>query len=89
MARIYGEGIATGNATFETELPSWESWKRSHLAAHRFVGLGGGRVLGWLAVTSACRRRVTGHWPTPHGALSPCLFPAVFGGRSSTATAEV
>ena len=32
VARIYGEGIATGNATFETEVPSWESWDGSHLA---------------------------------------------------------
>jgi phosphinothricin acetyltransferase len=49
VARIYGEGIATGNATFETELPSWEAWDSSHLPAHRFVGLCGGQVLGWVA----------------------------------------
>jgi len=41
--------IATGNATFETELPSWEAWDSSHLPAHRFVGLCGGQVLGWVA----------------------------------------
>jgi len=26
VARIYAEGISTGNATFETEVPSWEQW---------------------------------------------------------------
>jgi L-amino acid N-acyltransferase YncA len=26
VARIYAEGIATGDATFETEVPSWEQW---------------------------------------------------------------
>ena len=26
VSRIYAEGIATGNATFETEVPSWEAW---------------------------------------------------------------
>ena len=32
VARIYADGIATGNATFETEVPDWEAWDRSHLA---------------------------------------------------------
>lgn len=26
VARIYAAGIASGNATFETEVPSWERW---------------------------------------------------------------
>ena len=30
VGEIYGEGIATGNATFETELPDWEKWESSH-----------------------------------------------------------
>jgi L-amino acid N-acyltransferase YncA len=29
VSRIYAEGIATGNATFETEVPSWEAWDTS------------------------------------------------------------
>ncbi len=37
VARIYAEGIATGNATFETEVPSWESWDAAHLAEPRLV----------------------------------------------------
>ena len=37
VARIYEEGIETGNATFETEVPSWEAWDAAHLAEHRFV----------------------------------------------------
>ena len=32
---IYAAGIATGNATFETEVPAWEAWDTSHMAAHR------------------------------------------------------
>jgi phosphinothricin acetyltransferase len=56
VARIYGAGIATGNATFETELPSWEAWDSSHLPAHRFVGLGGGQVLGWVGVSPVSDR---------------------------------
>ena len=31
VRRIYAEGIATGQATFETEAPGWDAWNRSHL----------------------------------------------------------
>ena len=31
MRAIYAEGIATGDATFQTEAPSWEAWDRTHL----------------------------------------------------------
>src|ERR1022692_2580886 len=31
VREIYREGIITGNATFETELPDWEKWDSSHL----------------------------------------------------------
>ena len=34
---IYEAGIATGNATFETEAPSSERWDVGHLADHRLV----------------------------------------------------
>lgn len=30
---IYAAGIATGNATFEAQPPSWDAWDASHLAA--------------------------------------------------------
>jgi len=50
VARIYEEGIATGNATFETEVPSWEAWDSAHLAEHRFVGERDGRLAGWIAL---------------------------------------
>src|SRR5436305_12763345 len=57
VARIYEKGIATGNATFETEVPSWEAWDAAHLAEHRFVAERAGRVAGWIAllpVSSRC-----------------------------------
>lgn len=34
---IYEQGIATGNATFQTEAPSWEEWNKAHLPSCRFV----------------------------------------------------
>jgi len=37
VKRIYEEGIATGNATFQTEAPTYEEWNRDHLTTSRFV----------------------------------------------------
>src|SRR5438034_4272606 len=56
VARIYEEGIATGNATFETEVPSWEAWDAAHLAEHRFVAERDGRLAGWIALLSVSPR---------------------------------
>ena len=55
---IYREGIATGNATFETDASEWEEWDRSHRADCRFVAKAQGQVLGWAAVSSVSSRRV-------------------------------
>jgi L-amino acid N-acyltransferase YncA len=56
VARIYEEGIRTGNATFETEVPDWEAWDASHLPEHRFVAVDGERVLGWVAASAVSDR---------------------------------
>jgi L-amino acid N-acyltransferase YncA len=56
VARIFREGIETGNATFETEVPSWEEWDASHLAPHRFVAERDGRVVGWVALLPVSSR---------------------------------
>ena len=53
---IYEEGIATGDATFETAAPSWSAWDRAHLADHRLVGAIGGRVVGWAALAPVSER---------------------------------
>lgn len=37
VATIYGEGIATGDATFETRVPSWEAWDRARRPDCRIV----------------------------------------------------
>jgi phosphinothricin acetyltransferase len=60
VARIYADGIATGNATFETDVPSWETWDRSHLSEHRLVAVHEGRVVGWVAVSPVSDRCVYG-----------------------------
>ena len=56
VARIFEEGIATGNATFEIEVPSWEDWDRAHLAGQRFVAVDDRRVVGWIALAPVSSR---------------------------------
>jgi phosphinothricin acetyltransferase len=60
VARIYGEGISTGDATFETDVPTWEVWDSSHLPEHRLVALRDGEVVGWAAVSPVSDRCVYG-----------------------------
>jgi L-amino acid N-acyltransferase YncA len=55
---IYEAGIATGNATFETEAPAWEPWDGAHLEAPRLVASRGGDVLGWAALSPVSDRCV-------------------------------
>ena len=56
VVRIYGEGLATRVATFETEVPSWETWNGVHLPAPRLVAERDGGVVGWVAVSPVSRR---------------------------------
>jgi phosphinothricin acetyltransferase len=60
VARVYAEGISTGNATFETEVPTWEAWDSSHLPEHRLVASRGSQVVGWAAVSPVSDRCVYG-----------------------------
>ena len=56
---IYLEGIATGNATFETEAPDWPAWDGGHLPHSRLVARDGD-VLGWAALSPVSSRCVYG-----------------------------
>jgi L-amino acid N-acyltransferase YncA len=51
VAAIYAAGIATRNATFETEVPTFAEWDAAHLPDHRFVAADGDEVVGWAALT--------------------------------------
>ena len=58
MAAIYGAGIATRNATFETTVPPWEAWDRAHLADLRLVADLDNAVIGWTALAPTSDRPV-------------------------------
>ena len=53
---IYAEGIATGQATFETAPPSWEEFDASRLRDHRLVAVEDGEVVGWAALSPTSSR---------------------------------
>ena len=48
---IYEQGIATGQATFDTAAPSWEEWDARHLTDARLVAERDGEVVGWAALS--------------------------------------
>jgi L-amino acid N-acyltransferase YncA len=59
VKEIYEQGIAAGNATFQTEAPSWEEWNKSHLPTCRLVALDENKtVIGWAALTPVSGRCV-------------------------------
>ena len=56
---IYLEGIATGQATFETDAPSWERWNEKHLRECRLVARRSDvGVAGWAALSPVSDRCV-------------------------------
>lgn len=59
VAAIYAEGLATGNATFQTSVPAWECWDGDHRKDCRFVARNdSGDVGGWAALTPVSGRCV-------------------------------
>jgi L-amino acid N-acyltransferase YncA len=57
VAAIYGQGIADGQATFETEVPIWDAWDRAHLSVGRLVACVAGEAAGWGALSPISTRR--------------------------------
>ena len=55
---IYLEGIATGNATFETAAPGWTEWDAKHRPDCRLVARLDDKVIGWTALSSVSSRCV-------------------------------
>src|SRR5688500_8403857 len=55
---IYERGIATGNATFQTQAPSWEDWDKAHVSNSRLVAIDHEQVVGWAALSPVSSRCV-------------------------------
>ena len=56
VSAVYLEGIATGNATFETLAPTWDQWDRAHLPFVRLVARVGRGLAGWAALSRVSQR---------------------------------
>jgi phosphinothricin acetyltransferase len=55
---IYLEGLATGQASFETETPTWDQWNNARLPACRLVARDSGGIVGWAALSPVSSRHV-------------------------------
>lgn len=52
VREIYAHGIATGNATFDDQPPTWEQFQADKLTGHRLVAItADGRAPGWVAAS--------------------------------------
>ena len=58
VKKIYEQGLATGNSTFQTSAPEWEEWDSSHVTNSRIVGIENEVVIGWAALTPVSGRCV-------------------------------
>ncbi len=67
VLEIYGYGLDSGDASFETTVPTWSEWDSGHLPDHRFVAVaadrrdgaaGGNGVVGWAAASPVSGRCV-------------------------------
>ena len=58
VLEIYGQGIASGVATFETVVPEWRAWHASHRRDCRLVARSGRRLIGWTALSRYSSREV-------------------------------
>jgi L-amino acid N-acyltransferase YncA len=56
VRRIYEEGLATGEASFEVEALPWPEWNERHHQHSRLVARAAGRVVGWAALAPMSHR---------------------------------
>lgn len=58
IKHIFAEGIATRNATFQTEPPEWDEWNNSKLAYCRLAAVVENEIAGWAALSATSSRYV-------------------------------
>ncbi|MCH7524573.1 MAG: N-acetyltransferase [Bacteroidetes bacterium] len=58
VSKIYAEGIETGIATFETELPSWKTWNATYIESCRIIALQKDEVVGFAVLSQVSKRKV-------------------------------
>jgi phosphinothricin acetyltransferase len=56
VRQVYLDGLATGQASFETEAPSWPRWDETHHRHSRLAVRQDGRVVAWAALAPVSAR---------------------------------
>ena len=60
VSKIYKIGIDTGNATFETNVPTWQHWNNAHAKSCRLIAIKNNSIVGWAALSPVSNRCVYG-----------------------------
>lgn len=58
VSEIYAQGIATGIATFETKVPSYDVWNEKFIKTCRLVAEDGNQVVGFAVLSQVTKREV-------------------------------
>lgn len=58
VAEIYRQGISTGSATFQTDIPEYAQWDSAHLDICRMIAESAGETAGWAALSPVSGRCV-------------------------------
>ncbi len=58
VAQIYRQGIDSGMATFETEVPSWDVFNKKYLGHSRLVALADEKIIAWATLSGVSKRAV-------------------------------
>lgn len=56
VAEIYHQGIRTGNATFEANVPTYSNWDSSHKKDCRLVAVKDDKIAAWAALSPTSAR---------------------------------
>ena len=56
VLEIYRQGLDSGEASFETEPPAWDAWKRKYLPFCRLAWEENGELLAWAALAPVSAR---------------------------------
>ena len=60
VSEIYRQGIETGKATFQSDIPAYHEWNAAHIQECRFVAVHDKKVVGWTALSKVSSRCVYG-----------------------------
>lgn len=58
VSKIYAEGIATGLATFETQVPEWKIWNKKYIKSCRIIAEIDNCIVGFAVLSKISDRTV-------------------------------